>query len=282
MTEPAGLAALEAELSRQFTLLNLPPKPWMPETPGPDGAAVLDVAIIGAGLCGLVAHAALAMEGIGNTRLFDRAPEGREGPWITYARMETLRTVKEAAGPALGVPALTFRAWFEAQWGAEAWDDMTLAPREMWMDYLIWYRRMTRADVLNDCDVTEILPEGRLFRLSTSQGTQYARRVVIATGLDALGAPQLPAVARELPRGRVYHSADMFDPATLRVRHEDAEGQTRRRGRRRSIGDGQRGGGAGGRLRPAGPAGAASETARHRQIHRHRLARDDRGLCRAA
>lgn len=216
MTEPAGLAALEAELSRQFTLLNLPPKPWMPETPDPDGAAVLDVAIIGAGLCGLVAHAALAMEGIGNTRLFDRAPEGREGPWITYARMETLRTVKEAAGPALGVPALTFRAWFEAQWGAEAWDDMTLAPREMWMDYLIWYRRMTRADVLNDCDVTEILPEGRLFRLSTSQGTQYARRVVIATGLDALGAPQLPAVARGLPRGRVYHSADMFDPATLR------------------------------------------------------------------
>ncbi|ANT63578.1 FAD-dependent oxidoreductase (plasmid) [Salipiger sp. CCB-MM3] len=215
MTAPIGLPALEAELARQRSLLNLPPKAWMPETTSPDGEEVLDVAIVGAGLCGLAANAALAMEGVFKVRLYDRAPKDREGPWITYARMETLRTVKEAAGPALGIPALTFRAWFEAQWGTEAWDKMDLAPREMWMDYMIWYREMTGADVVNDCDVSAITPEGALFRLTTAQGDVLARRVVLATGLDALGAPRLPEAARGLPRGKVYHSADAFDVTEL-------------------------------------------------------------------
>ncbi|WOI58330.1 NAD(P)/FAD-dependent oxidoreductase [Palleronia sp. LCG004] len=216
MTDTTGLPALEAELARQRVLLNLPPKSWMPATPSPAGGRALDVAVVGAGLCGLVANAALGMEGIDEVRLFDAAPEGREGPWITYARMETLRTVKEAAGPALGIPALTFRAWFEAQWGIDAWEAMDLAPREMWMDYLVWYRRMTGARVENDCPVTEIVPEGDLFRVVTAKGDWYTRRVVLATGLDALGAPRLPRVAEGLPDGRVHHSADRFDPESLR------------------------------------------------------------------
>ncbi|WP_180900404.1 NAD(P)-binding domain-containing protein [Martelella soudanensis] len=216
MTETSGLVALEAELERQRTLLNLPPKAWMPATGGPDGAEVLDVAIIGAGLCGLVANLALRMEGISNVRLFDRAPKGREGPWITYARMETLRTVKAAAGPAMGIPALTFRAWFEAQWGGKAWDRMDLAPRTIWMDYMNWFARVTGADVVNDCDVAGIAPEGNLLRLTTTNGPALARRVVIATGLDAMGAPRLPACARHIPKGKVYHSADVFDTKTLK------------------------------------------------------------------
>jgi cation diffusion facilitator CzcD-associated flavoprotein CzcO len=218
MTTRQGLAVLEAELARQKRLLGLPPKPWMPKTTAPDGTEPLDVAIVGAGLCGMVASAALAHLGIGNARLFDRAPEGREGPWITFARMETLRTVKEATGPALGIPALTFRAWFETQWGQDAWERMDLAPRVMWMDYMNWYREMTRPDVVNDCDVTMIDPDGRLMRLETSAGPVLARRVVLATGLDALGAPRLPDVAAGLPAGRVLHAADAFDPASLKGR----------------------------------------------------------------
>jgi hypothetical protein len=63
-------------------------------------------------------------------------PEGFEGPWATTARMETLRSPKELTGPALGLPSLTFRAWFEAQFGAEAWTAMDKIPRLQWMDYL--------------------------------------------------------------------------------------------------------------------------------------------------
>ena len=209
MSGPASLLELEDDFARHLELLNLPPKRWMPEAP----EGVLDVAIVGAGLCGLAAHFALALDGIDNVRLFDAAPVGQEGPWVTYARMETLRTAKEAAGPAMGIPSLTFRAWFEAQWGRAAWDDMNLAPREMWMDYLLWYRRMTGAKVVNDCAVREITPEPAGFLLRTDSGTVRARRVVLATGLDALGAPFLPRAARGLPEGRVLHSADRFDPS---------------------------------------------------------------------
>jgi len=218
LTEMSGLPALEAELAHQLMLLNMPPKPWMPTTKGLQGEHVLDVLIVGAGLCGLVANAALAMEGITNVRLTDRAPAGREGPWITYARMDTLRTVKEAAGPALGIPALTFRAWFEAKCGAAKWQDMTFAPRGMWMDYLLWYRQMTEPEVHNDCDVTAIRSEGMLFRVETSMGEMLTRRVILATGLDALGSPRLPEVAHGLPRGKVYHSSDVFDPSLLKGR----------------------------------------------------------------
>ena len=46
----------------------------------------------------------------------------QEGPWVTYARMNTLRSPKQLTGPALRFPALTFRAWYEAQFGREQWD----------------------------------------------------------------------------------------------------------------------------------------------------------------
>jgi len=216
MTASSGLAALEEDLARQKKLLGLPPKAWMQPLTGPEGAELLDVAIVGAGLCGLVASAALSHLGVTGVSLFDRAPEGLEGPWITYARMETLRTAKEATGPALGIPALTFRAWFEAQWGEDAWDRMDFAPRAMWMDYMNWYRKVTDPDIVNGCDVTAIVPEGRFLRLTTSHGAFLARRVVIASGLDALGAPRRPEVANKLPKGKILHAADVFDVDMLR------------------------------------------------------------------
>ncbi|MDH2327157.1 NAD(P)/FAD-dependent oxidoreductase [Cereibacter sp. SYSU M97828] len=193
-----------------MALLNLPPRAWTPDMPG-----VLDVAVIGGGVMGLVALAALQRVGIVNTRAFDRAPAGREGPWITYARMETLRTRKEAAGPALGLPSLTFRAWFEAQFGQAAWDEMGLIPRQQWMEYLVWYRRMLNLPVKNDAPVTSVTPKGPLVELVAGGETVLARRVVIATGLDGLGAPTMPPVAARVPRRFVAHGADMIDMAAL-------------------------------------------------------------------
>lgn len=36
---------------------------------------------------------------------------GKEGPWVTYARMKTLRTPKNLTGLDYGMPSLTFQAF---------------------------------------------------------------------------------------------------------------------------------------------------------------------------
>ena len=132
----AGLAALEARLADELAFLQLPAPRWTPQLER-DGEAVVDVAIVGAGMTGLAAAAALLQRGM-TAVAYDEAPAGREGPWATTARMETLRSPKQLAGPALGIPSLTFRAWFEAQWGRDAWDALDKIPRLQWVDYLRW------------------------------------------------------------------------------------------------------------------------------------------------
>ncbi len=215
-----GLLALEARLAQELALLERPAKPWVPRMEI-DGGGVLDVAVIGAGLCGLTALAALSFVGIDNIRAFDKASSGFEGPWVTSARMETLRTRKELAGPALGVPSLTFRAWFEAQYGARAYEEMVLIPREDWMAYMVWYRNVLALPVSNDTELSGlILREDGLLDLEL-QGPEgasrvLARRVILATGLDGLGAPRLPDVAKAVPASFVRHSGDIFDVSALR------------------------------------------------------------------
>ena len=66
-------------------------------------------------MAGLVASAMLRRLGVDNQLVLDRARAGEEGPWVTFARMRTLRSPKELTGPAMGLPALTFRAFYEAQ-----------------------------------------------------------------------------------------------------------------------------------------------------------------------
>jgi glycine/D-amino acid oxidase-like deaminating enzyme len=197
------LDRLEARLREDIRWLGLPAKEWsVPRIHR--GANVLDVAIIGGGMLGLVACAALRNIGIHNIRVFDKATEGREGPWITSARMETLRTRKEAAGTALGIPSLTFRAWFEAQFGTAAFDEMGFVPRAMWMDYLVWYRKVLDLPVENATEVTaiELRDDGLVELIKCRDGateTVLARRVIVATGIDALGQPALPAIAHQIP-----------------------------------------------------------------------------------
>jgi cation diffusion facilitator CzcD-associated flavoprotein CzcO len=181
---------------------------------------VLDVAVVGGGLCGLVTLAALKKIGIDNARAIDRAPAGLEGPWVTYARMETLRTRKEAAGPALGIPSLTFRAWFETQFGQEAFDRMHLVPRALWMEYLVWYRRVLGLPVVNEAAVKALhFRDDGLVEVAyggaDGDRSVLARRVVIATGLDGLGAPSLPDVAARVPKRYVAHGADLIDMQAL-------------------------------------------------------------------
>jgi cation diffusion facilitator CzcD-associated flavoprotein CzcO len=216
---PQGLAALEARLADELAFLQLPAPRWTPARTH-EGEPVADVAIIGAGMTGLAVAAALIHRGM-EVVVFDEAPEGWEGPWATTARMETLRSPKQLAGPALGIPSLTFRAWFEAQFGRDEWDALDKIPRLQWMDYLRWYRKALALPVKNGHEVTDIRPrDDGLVALDVKAGGDtnrtFARHVVIATGRAGLGGPQVPAFAERLPRSRWAHSSDANDYAELR------------------------------------------------------------------
>ncbi len=223
MTDPAGLAALEAALARDLARLNHPPAAWVPERPGPDGRPMADVAIVGAGMCGLTAAFALRRLGIGRILHLDRGAAGFEGPWLTYARMRTLRSPKHLTGPALGLANLSFRAWWEAQHGAEAWEALGRIPRPVWMDYLRWYRRVTGASVENGVEMLAVRPgtESVALALRHPDGrdeTLQARRAVLATGREGQARPRVPAVLAPWFGGRVRHSSDAIDFAALRGR----------------------------------------------------------------
>ena len=209
-----GLAALETRLKEDLEFLCYPGKAWVPPTPG-----VADVVIVGGGMCGMAAWLALTMGGISNIRMFDRSPEGREGPWVTYARMETLRSPKQLTGPALGLGALTFQAWYRARYGTLAWNRLGKIPRPLWMDYLRWYRRVLDIPVENEVSVDRVEPDGDLLRLhlsGASTGTILTRKLVFATGREGLGEPNIPDFAKGLPAHVWAHSGDDIDFEALR------------------------------------------------------------------
>jgi cation diffusion facilitator CzcD-associated flavoprotein CzcO len=216
-----SLAELEARFRRDLELLTLPPaKEWLEPRARPEYGPVLDVAIIGAGMAGLAAAFALKCLGVRSLKLFDRAPEGSEGPWVTTARMETLRSPPELTGPAFAFSSLTFRAWFEAQFGAAAWEKLYRIPRAQWMEYLRWYRHMIDVPVENGTELVYLGGEGDLviLTLRSARGMQSVavRRVVLATGRDGLGGPYTPKMFRGLDGRFVVHSMEQIDFSKLR------------------------------------------------------------------
>ncbi|WP_349961835.1 NAD(P)/FAD-dependent oxidoreductase [Rhizobium sp. ZPR3] len=217
---PNGLDALEVRLRQDLAWLELPAKSWIPQRVI-DGQPVVDVVIIGAGMAGLVASGMLKRLGVANHLVLDKAPAGQEGPWVTFARMRTLRSPKQLTGPAMGLPALTFRAYYEARYGREAWIALDRAPREIWMEYLVWYRKVLELPVRNGVAVDAILPreDGMLGVVCSQDGqveTMVARHVVLATGRDGLGGPFVPAIAASIDRKFWAHTADDIDFAELR------------------------------------------------------------------
>jgi len=210
---PAGLAALEARLQQDLEFLELPAKSWVPERTY-QNEKVRDVVVLGAGMCGLAATAKLVLSGIDNVLALDAAPAGREGPWVTFARMETLRSPKTLQGPALGLPQLTFRAWYTAQWGDEAWQALDKIPKGQWMDYLVWYRHVLNLPVQNGVRMTGISQAGDLIALEVEGFTSrriFTRRLVLATGRSGLGGFAVPDFLQGIDRAYWAHSADDID-----------------------------------------------------------------------
>ncbi|MFO0634433.1 MAG: NAD(P)/FAD-dependent oxidoreductase [Nannocystaceae bacterium] len=220
-----SLAALEAALARDLELLDYPRRPWLPQLRASGGEPVHDVVIVGGGQGGLVSAFALRREKVERVLVLDDQPLDHAGPWLNFARMNTLRTPKYLTGPDLGIPNLTIQAWFEAQRGRGQWQGLGLVPKETWAEYLAWYRRTLALPVQPDTTVTAIGPDAApgVLAIDTRSGETrtrvFARRVVLATGIDGSGAWDVPAMIREgLPRDRWAHTRDPIDFEALRGR----------------------------------------------------------------
>lgn len=215
---PIGLPALEAELARQLAFIGHGGVDWTQPRAHAQGH-VFDVVIAGGGQSGLAAAFGLLRERVSNILVIDENPQGREGPWVTYARMVTLRTPKELNPIDFGLPALSYRAWWEAQHGAAGWEAVDKIARGDWMDYLRWYRRVLDLPVRNDARLERIEPlagQG-LHRLHLKNGeTLLARKVVLATGIQGGGEWHVPPmIGQKLPRHLYAHTSEAIDYAGL-------------------------------------------------------------------
>lgn len=212
------LAELEARARDEMQLMSYPLRPWVRPGGGRVGP-VCDVLIIGAGQSGIAAALALEREGVTNLMLVDASPAGFEGPWETYARMETLRTPKHSVGLEGGLPALSARAWYAARHGAGAWDGFARVPRHDWMDYLRWLRGFVAAPIHNDTRAGALADAGEgLIAVPLSgpgvPARVFARHVVLATGFDGCGEWHVPDMLRAaLPDAMLTHSNVAFDLA---------------------------------------------------------------------
>ena len=220
-----SLADLESVILRDLELTGYPLRPWVPSRKCKDGTDILDVLVIGAGQSGVTCAFALMREKVNNILVIDENKEGLEGPWLTFARMHTLRTPKHITGPDLGLPNLTIRAWYEAQFGAEAWQELDLLPKEKWAEYLLWYRRLLKVPVRNEtrAGAVEWCDENRCFIVPTyspsGDGRILARKVVLSTGIDGCGRWDMPSlISDNLPQDFYSHTRDPIDFSRLKDR----------------------------------------------------------------
>jgi len=217
-SSPDGLVALERQVHKDLQTIEVPLRSWVPERLDSQGRAIADVVIVGAGLSGLAIAFGLYRQGITRTMVLDAAEAGREGPWVTSARMRTLRSPKTMTGPDLGVPSLTYRAWHEASYGEASWEGLDLIDRHDWMAYLGWFRRVVGIDVLSGTRLTGLSGSGRdvVAQIEGAGGRSSitARKLVLATGIEGAGGAHVPqAFVGPLPRDRWSHSAEVVDIA---------------------------------------------------------------------
>jgi FAD-dependent urate hydroxylase len=216
----SALIALEAQVRTDLAKTAHPDTRWLEPKPGPDARPALDVLIVGAGQSGIATAFGLLRSQVTNVLVLDKVEEGQEGPWLSYARMHTLRSPKHFTGPDLDIPSLTYQSWHEARFGKDHWQDLALIPRHLWAEYLLWFRRVVGVSVRNGCELLEIAPAGggllaAIVECAGVVETLYARKIVLATGQEAMGNWSIPEPLRHLPVSVVARASDTIDFAAL-------------------------------------------------------------------
>ncbi len=214
------LIALEAAVRADLAKTAHPDAAWLAPRLRPDGKVALDVLVVGAGQSGIATAFGLMRSQVTNILVLDKSEEGQEGPWLTYARMPTLRSPKNYTGPDLDIPSLTYQSWHEARFGEDDWRNLDLIPRELWAEYLLWFRRVVAVPVRNGCEVVEIAPAAGGLLAATVQDAAgaeilYARKIVLATGQEGMGDWTIPEPLRHLPSSLCVHTAQPVDLAGL-------------------------------------------------------------------
>ncbi|HET9959362.1 MAG TPA: NAD(P)/FAD-dependent oxidoreductase [Polyangiaceae bacterium] len=220
-----SLETLSRQVEYELELLDYPRRPWLEARQTAGGGGIYDVVIVGAGQSGLTTAFGLARERVDNVLVLDENPLDHAGPWLSFARMQTLRTPKYVTGPDLGVPSLTPRAYYEAQFGMGSWERLGLIPKQVWADYLAWYRQVLKLPVRANTRVGPIRFDSTAgaFELPCRDTTSaappnsiYARRVVLATGIDGCGEWRVPRVVHDsLPPELYAHTRAHIDFASL-------------------------------------------------------------------
>jgi cation diffusion facilitator CzcD-associated flavoprotein CzcO len=214
---PAGAAQqLDAQTNDAQRWIGAAPADWVRPRAGVDH----NVVIVGGGQSGLSIAYGLKRKGVGRVEVIDRAAQGQTGIWRSIARMHQLRTPKTMAGPELGNPSLSFRAWYETLNGPAAFDALDRIPTLAWADYLDWFQKVTGATVRYGTRLVEVEPQGDLLRLHLesdgAQRTVTTRKLVLANGYAGAGGPNVPEFIRALPANVWTHTTGSIPFAAMK------------------------------------------------------------------
>lgn len=199
-------------------LIGPDPQNWVPDRVGIEH----NVAVIGGGQSGSAFAFALRRAGIGKVTVIDAANDAASsGPWLSSARMQKLRTPKGLAGPELGLPGLSFQAWYESRHGGAAYGALDRIPRVDWAAYLDWYRKTLGIEVRYRTRLIRIEPANDHLRLHLdidgNETTETARKIILASGFPSNGGPSIPEVlSQNLPKELYAHTLEAIDFEKLR------------------------------------------------------------------